>query len=127
MLSLRTRTLLMILGVLAVCMMAGYVVSESLMNRSFRQYESHAALQSLERARILLIYQATNIKRQVHDYGVWNASYEFIETRDATYIEDNFSADVFQNYELDYVVLLDTKKTLLPPCKREPSKIKVTK
>ena len=106
--SLRRRTLSMVAAILACSVVAGYFLSQWVMDKSFREFESRDALQALERGRILMAEQIAGARQQVQDYGFWTVTYNFMVDRDPAYVSDNYSTDSMRNLQTDFVALLDT-------------------
>lgn len=66
-------------------------------------------LQIAQKELQILSYSARNYLKSLstinYDYAVWDQSYDFIETQEAEYIEENFVDDMFVSLKLDGVVI----------------------
>jgi diguanylate cyclase (GGDEF)-like protein len=88
-------------------MVAAYFLSQTLLDRSFREFESNEALQSLRRVELLLSAQVDAARRHAYDYGVWDDTYAFVEQPNESYPGSNFQVDTLTNLDMDYMVIAD--------------------
>ena len=107
--SLRRQSLLMITLVLVACMALVTIITRFAIEHSMREFESRDATQTLERIKILLNLQMINMRKQSADYAVWNTTYDYMHNNNPSYIQENYSEEIFNNLDIDYVYLIDPK------------------
>ncbi len=71
-----------------------------------REFESHDAGQSLQQVTQALENQMLSLRKQARDYAVWNTTFDFMQSRDPAYIGENYSGEIFNNIDSDYLMIL---------------------
>ncbi|MDX1694402.1 MAG: diguanylate cyclase [Ketobacteraceae bacterium] len=61
----------------------------------------------MERVVRALEYQKVEVSRLAYDYGVWDDTWEYVNTRDPEYIASNFISDTFESLLLNAVLIFD--------------------
>lgn len=69
--------------------------------------QSHSDQNEIERVVKAFEQQVREISRINYDYGVWDDTYEYIESRDEEYITSNFVADTFSSLSLNTILIYD--------------------
>jgi diguanylate cyclase (GGDEF)-like protein len=104
--SLRRQSLLVTGLTLVVFMVIGIAVSRFWMERSMREFEAADVGHSLQQANQALENQLLSLRKQARDYAVWNATYDFMQTPNPGYLEENYSTTIFDNIDSDYLIIL---------------------
>jgi diguanylate cyclase (GGDEF)-like protein len=104
--SLRRQSLVLMTLTMIVFMAIGVFVSRYWMERSMREFESHDARQSLQQVTQALGNQLLSLRKQARDYAVWNTTFDFMQSRDPAYIGENYSGEIFNNIDSDYLIIL---------------------
>jgi len=111
--SLRTRSLLYLLLLVALAAGLSYWSSSQLLQHSAREYEHHSLAADLERARLLLETEQRSLLRHVVDYAIWDDTWEFMATAAPAYLTDNYQPDYLANLSVDYVLFVDAQQQLM--------------
>ncbi|WP_409420711.1 EAL domain-containing protein [Pseudaeromonas sp. ZJS20] len=111
--SLRSRSLLYLLLLVALAAALSYWSSSHLLRQSAQQYERHNIEADLERAVLLLETERRNLLSHVVDYAVWDDTWEFMASADPGYLEANYQPAYLTNLSVDYVLFLDAQQHLL--------------
>ncbi len=109
--SLRRQSLLLTALTLIVFMVIGIAISRHWIERSMREFETRDAGRSLQQVNQALQSHMLNLRKQARDYAVWNATYDFMQNHDSTYIGENYSSEIFSNIDSDYLIILRTDGT----------------
>lgn len=104
--SLRRQSLLMTSAILVIFLAIGSIITYFVMERSMREFENRDAVQTQKRINILLNQQMFNMAKQTADYAVWSATYDFMEKFDSNYVKENYTEEIFDNLDIDYVYIL---------------------
>lgn len=92
-LPLRRKTLLIGAARLVVLMLVLGIGIHSLIQKGFNKVEDQYLRDHVARINQVFIHSADTLERYVHDYAVWDDSYNFIIKPNQKYLEDNFSKD----------------------------------
>ena len=107
--TLRAKTLVVILLALLGLVGTLYRISSSVVLQGYLELEARSMRQHVLRAQQALDDDIDGLHSLAVDWGSWNELYAFIETRDQTFLESNFSdLGVLQ---LDAVLLTDVEGT----------------
>lgn len=106
--SLRRQSLLVTGLTLVVFMVIGIAVSRFWMERSMREFEAADVSHSLQQANQALENQLLSLRKQARDYAVWNATYDYMQSPNPGYLEENYSTTIFDNIDSDYLIILRT-------------------
>ncbi|HEY9833050.1 MAG TPA: CHASE4 domain-containing protein [Stenomitos sp.] len=105
--KLRNKVLLS-LGVGLVGLSTGfYLISRTLLTRSYITLENQQVNKDVQRVLDILTTNLDNISRQTRDYSRWDDSYQFIINRDSTYIDSNFTNDHLANLRLSAAIYIN--------------------
>jgi len=110
--SLRKQSLLMAALTMLVFMVIGTAVSNYWMERSLREFELRDVQHSLSQTDQLLNSQILNLRKQARDYAVWDTTYDFMRSGDPDYAFKNYSDEIFENLDSDFVLLLNNQGRL---------------
>lgn len=91
--TLRKKTLLIVIGTLAFLMAAVYFVTQYSMKTSFSSLEESIARENVERAVSALDNDIQTLNATVGDWAGWDDTYRFIEDHNTAYIKANLTSD----------------------------------
>ncbi|GAA4500501.1 putative bifunctional diguanylate cyclase/phosphodiesterase [Pseudaeromonas paramecii] len=111
--SLRSRSLLYLLLLVAMAAALSYWSSSHLLQQSAQQYERHNIESDLERAALLLETEQRNLLSHVVDYAVWDDTWDYMASAAPGYLEANYQPDYLANLSVDYVLFIDAKQQLM--------------
>lgn len=60
-----------------------------------------------------LEYQKVEVSRFAYDYGVWDDTYDYVQSRDQAYIDSNFIDDTFASLLLNGILIFDLQGELI--------------
>jgi len=87
--SLRTRTLLIVLIMLGVLVCILLLLADSIIERSFRSVEDHTAQEHVQQVANALSDSIAILDRTTHDYAVWDETYAYVLKPSPAYAADN--------------------------------------
>jgi len=87
--TLRRRTLLIILATLVALIVILFVVSQAIFLRGAARLEEQDARQNVERALNALSQEISHLETQVGDWAPWDDTYAFIDDANESYIQSN--------------------------------------
>jgi two-component system, cell cycle sensor histidine kinase and response regulator CckA len=119
-LSLRDKTLFVGAARLIVLMLVLGTGIQFLIQRGFDKVETQYLQDHVERVRQSFRQSARTLERNVHDYAVWDDTYQFIEKPNQKYLEDNFSQDVLSNLRISHALIFDRELNLVAGRTLEP-------
>ncbi|MCK7595514.1 putative bifunctional diguanylate cyclase/phosphodiesterase [Pseudomarimonas salicorniae] len=105
--SLRWRALTGVLLVTVFMLAVGLPAARIGLDRSFEAFELRHAEQALARLRLQLKAECEIFNRGIHDYAEWNDTVAFVEGHAPDWLERNLEGSLFDNFELDTVVITD--------------------
>lgn len=109
---LRTRSFLFFLGV-TVCLV-GLSLSASwfIVVDAMDKEERRLVQGKLQGVRAALESQMNQLARTAADWAFWDATYQFIETLDKTYINENITPEAFKTLRLKGMLFYDERRAL---------------
>jgi twitching motility protein PilJ len=108
--KLRNKVLI-ILGVGLVGLSTSfYLVSRTLLSRSYAALEEQQLNQDMQRVLDAVNNEVNSLARQAFDYAHWDAAYEYMEERNQEFIEENVS---ILNIKANVVLFIDPSGTLV--------------
>jgi PAS domain S-box-containing protein len=100
------RELLLPAGVTTLVLLGAVIVSASgFVNRGLEHLETREALQDLDYAKAAMDFETKLLSRNVQDYGEWNATYEFVQGQNPTYVTEDIGQGLV-NLELNLLVIV---------------------
>ena len=106
---MRTKTLLAACIALLLLMLGVFEVSRRVLAGSFADIETDTARQSLQRVSNALDADLRQIAISVADYAHWDDTWEYVSSRDASFISKNFTASAMTTLQIDVVWLIDAQ------------------
>jgi signal transduction histidine kinase len=111
--SLGGKLLLILAAVGLVGAFALTVLLAAAITPSFNALERQAIDEHVERTRAALGDYAAKIENPVRDYGDWNASYDYMQTRSHRFEQESFSPLAMANLDIDGMAYLRPDKSLV--------------
>ncbi|MBZ0290804.1 MAG: HAMP domain-containing protein, partial [Anaerolineae bacterium] len=99
--SLRIKTLLIISGVLAALVLILYIITQTVLARSFDQLEVQSVQEHVQRALNTLSDQLSVLSGNNLDYAFWDDTFAFMEDRNEDYLTANLDAVFFANIDVN--------------------------
>jgi PAS domain S-box-containing protein/putative nucleotidyltransferase with HDIG domain len=72
---------------------------------SFRSIEADNARRMLQNGRDVITQEVQSIGRTTQDYSNWDYTYEYVQTRDPAYIDQNFHLEGLKNLKINLVII----------------------
>lgn len=108
--KLRSKVLI-ILGVGLVGLSTSfYLVSRTLLSRSYAALEEQQMNQDMQRVLDAVNNEVNSLARQAFDYAHWDAAYEYMEERNQEFIEENVA---ILNIKVNVVLFIDPSGALV--------------
>ncbi len=104
--TLRKRTLLIVMVTLASLMVLMYAVADVTFMRSIEELEQANAEESVKKVHNILINELDELDATAWDWAAWDDTYAFIETKDEEYIESNLVIGTFTALRLNVMLYL---------------------
>lgn len=99
--SLRIKTLLIISGVLAALVLILYVITQTVLVKSYDQLEEQNVREHVQRALNTISDQLTTLSASNLDNAFWDDSFQFMEDRNQDYITANLDSVFFANLDVN--------------------------
>lgn len=105
--SVRKKTLLIVVCVMAFLVFVVLPMNLLLVMRNLHELERKEVVKAVERARAAIHHQLEQLSRVVRDWAFWDDTYDYVLTRDKAYEESNLAAVTFLSLGIDYFILRD--------------------
>lgn len=86
-----------------------YIPLQFILLERFINLEQDNVVTNLNRTSEAVTNQLSQIVKTSRDYSAWDDTYNFVETRDQAYIDDNLADEVFDNNQLNFVLILNAQ------------------
>jgi len=106
-LSLRAKTVAAAVAVLVVIIALICAMSELFLLRPFAELEKQNALRNMQRALLALDDRLAFLDVTVKDWAWWDDTYNFVQTRDQSYIQTNLVDSAFATMGINIIVFAD--------------------
>jgi PAS domain S-box-containing protein len=107
-LTLRNKTLAIIVATLVGLLLLLYVGYNTAVMQSFLQLEEHNTEGKAQQLLDFINNQAYSLNLQIKDWAHWDDTYAFAQTQTPAFIELNLTASTFANLRLNLMVFIDT-------------------
>lgn len=111
--SLRVKTLSVVLVTLVVPLLIGYMPLYYTQQQSVLEIERQLMSTDIERVRQVLDFKIEQLDTLLVAYSIWDSTYAYAETRDPSYIESNFYQDMFTQFNLNILMIYDSQGQLV--------------
>jgi signal transduction histidine kinase/ActR/RegA family two-component response regulator len=118
-LSLRGKTLVIGAGFILLVLALGAGIHQ-MGRQGFNRVEAQYLRDHVVRVNQVLSHSASAMERYVHDYAVWDDSFNFITKPNEKYLEDNFSLDTLANLQVTHALVFDRNLRLVAGRSLEP-------
>ena len=109
---LRKLTLLIICATSLALAGAIYIVSRTIISRSFTDLENKYVIKNVERVVDALAYDASSLNLKAADWAQWDDTYTFVDDLNERYIKENLTDETFQIIRANVLIFLDTGKKI---------------
>jgi two-component system, NtrC family, sensor kinase len=99
--SLRSKLVLVLAGVIALYGVMHFVVQRTIVFPSFAELEQREALDDLHRVLEGVRNETKHLDTTCHDWAAWDDTYEFVETKSAKYAEANLQNSSLESARVD--------------------------
>ncbi|MCX6641284.1 MAG: PAS domain S-box protein [bacterium] len=104
--KLRTKTLLILSGIIAVLIVSLYVATQSILIAGFNRLEDDRCRMNVDRALNAISEKNQAVVNSVKDWAFWDDSYYFMTAADSSFIQKNLLPESFQNIGLNLILYL---------------------
>jgi len=111
--NLRKKTALIVLITFSILLAIVYSLSQSILLGSYKDLEQTQASENLLRILGTLQNEQSALESQVLDWGIWDASYEFIRGTYENYIDENLPDESFLNLRANLIMFINTSGELV--------------
>ncbi len=111
--TLRKTTLCIILGTFTALFTMLYAITQYNILSSFSVLEKRQVMEDVGRAENALKGELRGLETTSTDWSAWDATYDFIQTMDPAYVEENLSAQSLDNLRLDMILYYDEEGRLV--------------
>ena len=109
MMSLRTRSLLTSVGIIAALMAIIYTITQTAFLRSFLVLEAESVQENVERVVNTLSDELVNLSSTAADWAYWDATAAFMQGANENYVTENLSPGTLLNLHLNFMIFMDTQ------------------
>lgn len=92
---------------------ANYYIQKEIIFPAFSNIEEQHAKANIDRVEELLNETINQLNRINYDWSAWDDTYEFVESRDDGYIENNLMYSTFENLQINLVYFLNKEGKLI--------------
>ena len=105
--KLSTKTMLTMGVAMAALFLALYVVSTYVVWKGFSQLEDRYARQNVDRALRVIEDQGDNLGTSVADWATWDDTYNFVQDRNATFVESSLTSNACKTLKIHALLIVD--------------------
>jgi diguanylate cyclase (GGDEF)-like protein len=106
--TIRKKILLFSALALGAFLAAVYLVSRFALLSAFARLESDSGRESISHMQNGLRNEQSHLEILAVDYGQWDRTYEFMQTRNPNYLRTELSPDALKGIQVNFVALFDT-------------------
>jgi signal transduction histidine kinase len=111
--TLRRRTLFVVMVTLATLMVLMYAVADITFMRSIVELEQANAQDSVKKVRNIMIKELDELDGTAWDWAAWDDTYAFMEDGNEEYLESNLVPGTFTALRLNFMLYLDSSGQLV--------------
>jgi two-component system, NtrC family, sensor kinase len=112
-LALRLKVFLILLIIVILSSFTNYIILNKTVFPGFLTLEHDEANKDIVRVLEAIQREVHHLDSLLHDWSAWNDTYDFIQDRNSSYIDDNLVVSSFTDNELNIIYLLDNKGNLI--------------
>jgi signal transduction histidine kinase len=102
--SLRLKTLLIVGSTLLGLILGVYIISQTILLRSYVQLEQQSVTRNVQRVLNAIKDEISVLHSANIDWSHWNDTYQFMDDRNTAYLDANTYDGSFVSYELNFMV-----------------------
>lgn len=106
--NIRNKTLIVIVSTFICLITILYLVSKMILMAGFIDLEKMTVYQNVEKAINSMQDDYLSVSAITGDWAPWDETYNFVQTLDENYINDNFQASTFLNLRINLIVILNS-------------------
>ena len=107
--TLRRKTLLVTVAVGFSLILALYLLAASTMRSGYLNLEETIVLENASRLSVALENRLQSLENSCKDWSNWDATYDFVETRNQEYIDENLNLDTVLILDINLMFFLNSK------------------
>jgi PAS domain S-box-containing protein len=111
--SLRRKTILLMLATLAALILLLYLVLRMLLLDSYGTLERQVVERNLERATVNFQDNADHMERAIHDWSSWDDTYRFARDGNTAYVDANLTDSTFWSLDINMMMVVDTSSQIV--------------
>src|ERR1700741_4661974 len=111
--TIRSRTLLIVLSALLVLLVLHYVGLRFAFVRTLTRLEHDRIAEQEQQARGTLTNEIESIDKVAADYAAWDEMYAFVVDRNRDFVESDMADESLRRLKLDAIVIVDMKGRLV--------------
>ena len=111
--ALRLKVFLILLIIVILSSFTNYIILNKTVFPGFLTLEQDEANKDIVRVVEAIQREIHHLDSLLHDWSAWNDTYDFIQDRNSSYIDDNLPLSSFTDNELNIIYLLDNKGNLI--------------
>jgi signal transduction histidine kinase/DNA-binding response OmpR family regulator len=111
--SLRVKVLLVLVCVMASSFLVGFVILKSRVHPAFDELQSRLAENDLSRVEWALEATAKYMDAMAREYTQWDETYAFVQGEHASYVDENFYANFFPDFDVNAILFYDLQGRLV--------------
>lgn len=110
---LRTKTLLLLAGLLTALFVLLYVTSHIIVSQGFRNLEDREARRNIQRVLNAVDDSRLGLQAIGLDWAHWDDTYQFIADQNQDYLDANLNDETFERFNLNIALLFNTDGELV--------------
>ncbi|MFA5331568.1 MAG: CHASE4 domain-containing protein [Methanoregula sp.] len=112
--KIQTRTLIILGITVFVLVFALNLISQFFILASYQNVEEDNSVADINRVTSQISFETIELSRSVRDSSIWNRSYEFMETRNEDFLEnDILPVATYENLQINGILLFDSNRNLV--------------
>jgi sensor domain CHASE-containing protein len=110
---IRLRIIAILLGSIFILVGIMYAISTEILFESYLKIENEQIERNLARVEGALANYSNGLAIKLRDWASWDASYQFIQDKNAEYIESNLADATLTNLEINLMAYVDNNGTVV--------------
>lgn len=111
--KLSAKVFLLALMVAAVSICLAVVNRYSFVIPQLKELQAQADRKDVARVLTALDAKRSYVDQMTSDHGIWDQTFEFMQSRNQDFVEDNFTIETFLLNDLDLIIISDNQKNIL--------------
>jgi len=106
--KLRAKVLVVVLFTFILMLMATYLSSLRILERSYLRLEDQQVLMNVHRVHKAITQLESGLDNVVNNWSVWNDAYQFVIDKNQAFITSNFNVAIFLTTDIDILVIYNS-------------------